>query len=632
MSTLRRTRAGALRFLAFLAIGSAMLAGTRTVSAQGQQDPLERAMRDEMARTMAKLQLAELDKPYFVAYRVREGSGVSASASFGALNSSGVDRLGRSFSVEVRVGDYSFDDSNFSSMGDGFGFSMGVSGGMDGSELPQDGDYLEFRRQLWLATDATYKQALEIIAAKRAALQNVTQTEPQPDFSKEEPLTLANERPPIELNRAAVEALARKLSGVFRTLPNVYNCTVSVAVSNHRSLYLNSEGTFVVHSAPLIEIHAAEQTQATDGMPLGDSFTVLARSTDELPSSEVLTERIRTMAMRLDNLRSAPLLARYNGPVLFEKDAAAELFAETFAPALIAHRSPVGGNAGMDAFVARMTGRGAGASFQDKVGGRVLPEWMSVTDNATLTEFSGARLMGGYKADSQGVRGRETVLISDGILKTLLNGRTPVPGILKSTGNERGGKVMPSNLIVQTDKSLSSEGLKQELLRRAGKRNLPFAIVVRKIGSSANVNPGDVLEGIMAMAGGMGGVPGEQRKSVLLAYKAFADGHEELVRGVELAGLNAESFKEILAAGTDDAVYTTTFGGSPFSEMMSSFMEAFGVSGREFTGPIVSYVVPALLFEDVTFSRPPKELPKPPYTVSPSFSSLSPQVGGQFHN
>ena len=38
----------------------------------GAGDDVMRAMRDELARSMRKLQLENLDKPYFVAYRVVE--------------------------------------------------------------------------------------------------------------------------------------------------------------------------------------------------------------------------------------------------------------------------------------------------------------------------------------------------------------------------------------------------------------------------------------------------------------------------------------------------------------------------------------------------------------------------------
>src|SRR5260370_27824088 len=78
-----------------------------------------RAMRDELARSMKKLQLENLQKPYFVAYRAVETANCNANASFGALIGSNCEAPGgttgrtRNLSIEVRVGDYARDNTNF---------------------------------------------------------------------------------------------------------------------------------------------------------------------------------------------------------------------------------------------------------------------------------------------------------------------------------------------------------------------------------------------------------------------------------------------------------------------------------------------------------------------------------------
>ena len=45
----------------------------------------------------------------------------------------------------------------------------------------------------------------------------------------------------------------------------------------------------------------------------------------------------------------------------------------------------------------------------------------------------------------------------------------------------------------------------------------------------------------------------------ILAYKVFADGREELLRNVEIAGMNVTLFKDILAAGREPSVVTIPF-------------------------------------------------------------------------
>src|SRR6185503_9233538 len=138
------------------------LLGARLLPAQQTDDVIARAMRDELTRSMKELRLGNLERPYFIAYRINEVRTLGASASSGSLLGSSEDRS-RYLDVEVRVGDYAFDNTNFSG-GGGSGGLIAIGGGAVGfgpSMLPLDDSYLEIRRRLWRATDAAYKEAAE---------------------------------------------------------------------------------------------------------------------------------------------------------------------------------------------------------------------------------------------------------------------------------------------------------------------------------------------------------------------------------------------------------------------------------------------------------------------------------------
>ena len=284
-------------------------------------------MRDELARSMDKLRLAELARPYFIAYHVHDVHGLGMSATCGSLLSSHESR-GRTLTVEVRVGDYAFDNTNFLSLPS---FSMGsVHPWFSVSQLPFDDNYTEIRRQIWLATDAAYKQALESLAGKRAALENKTRTETLPDFSKEDRTQTMDVEPAAEIKTSDAEALVRDLSKPLAG-SELYSSTVGLTVRNAQTVYLNSEGTSYEKARPVITLTANASTQAADGLRLGDSVSFYASSFDSLPPRKELAKQIGEMAARLETLRNAPLLDRYNGPVLFEGRAAAEIFSEEFA-------------------------------------------------------------------------------------------------------------------------------------------------------------------------------------------------------------------------------------------------------------------------------------------------------------
>jgi hypothetical protein len=139
------------------------------------------------------------------------------------------------------------------------------------------------------------------------------------------------------------------------------------------------------------------ETQAPDGQPISDSFAVYASDPTALPSTDALLARVQRMSALIVKLRSAPSLDRYSGPVLFEGTAAAEIFLQQFGSRLATSRSPISDNPQFEMMFSQMFERMGGASFQDKIGARVLPSFMSVRDNPSQTLFNGLALPGGAR-------------------------------------------------------------------------------------------------------------------------------------------------------------------------------------------------------------------------------------------
>ena len=591
---LKRIMFGALAFL-WLAAGAG----------RAQDDVVLGAMRDEMARSMQQLQLEKLEKPYFIAYRVQEKNTADVVASFGALLTSSSEHQ-RFLTVEVRVGSPKLDNTNFISMS--FLNRGGLAGGFRGTaQLPLEDSYKELRRQLWLATDSAYKKALEDLSRKRAALQNKTSAEEIPDFSQEQPATILEPHTPVKIDVAQVENLGRGLSAVFKGSPDIFTDSAHVTMEQTYTRYVNSEGTTFMRDTPVASVVLLAGTQAADGAPLQDFLVAYGRSIDDLPSPRDLENRARAMGERLGKLRSASLVDHYNGPVLFEGQAAAELFSQVIAPALLAVRRPQSDTPQFEMFSARMEN-----PFQDRIGGRVLPDFLSVADDPTLSQYQDKPLLGASRVDDEGVRTRRTVLVDNGTLKTLLASRDPVSGATQSTGSRHGGTVAPSNMLVTVTQGLADQAMKEKLLSLVKERGKPFGIVVERLANPLAGNPQDMMTSLMSsfLPGQSGGGP---TRLALVAYRVFPDGHEELVRNVAIDGLATASFKDIVAASASSQVYTT-----PFLSMRNSVFSIFiGGSPTEAAPPLVSFVVPSLLFDDVTLKRSMQEIPKPPISSRP---------------
>lgn len=542
-------------------------------------------MHDELDRSTQQLHLENLEKPYFISYRVIDFDNTNVSASFGALNSSHQGRS-RSLSVEVRVGSYKLDNTNFASFG--FDMSSMVQMFNGNSQLPLDDNYKELRRQIWLATDATYKKAVEDFSKKKAALQNKVDTEDTADFTQETPVTIAMDAAPVHADRAPREAMARTLSGLFRQMPDVYTSTVSLSASNSYIRYINSEGTSYTRREPRVTFNARASTQTVDGTPLEDFVWVYARSLSGLPSANELGSRVQALGQELKDLRAASEIENYNGPVLAEGDAAAQLFEWAFVPNLLGARPPITDNQ-----MGSLMGRNALQEnpFLDKVGAKVLPDFLSVTDNATLTEYKGVTLAGWCKVDEDGVPTREMKLVENGILKTLLTTRDPVRGFDHSSGSRHAGQAAPSNLFVITDSGLSQADLRARFLAMVKARNKEYGIVVRRMRNA---------------------------RQPVMAWKVFPDGREELIRGTQFSGLNAAAFKEIVAASKEQNILTVNRRPSA-ANSIAVFTGGFALGGEDEASAPVTLAVPSLLFDDVTLHKVRGETPKPPVTPHPYF-------------
>jgi predicted Zn-dependent protease len=549
-------------------------------SLHAQDDIVMKAMRDEMARSMKQLTIENLEKPYFIAYRVVDSEDAGVGASFGALNNSSSGRS-RILHVEVRVGDYKLDNSHFFSFNTSQGTSTQVYNGM--MMLPVEDDYKEVRRQIWLATDAVYKKAVEDISKKRAALQNRTRTDESDDFSKEEPVTTSHELPPVKVDLPKWESEARALSALFRKMPAIQTSAVRFNAGTSYVRYLTSEGTSYTRREPSVSFNASAATQAADGAMLDDFLWFHGCSLAELPSQDELAARLQELGKRLTDLRDAGDLASYSGPVLVEGDAAPQMFRLMFLNDLIGTKQTINGMQGMNTNNTNQ----AENPFLDRVGARVLPESLTVADNPTIAEYQGHHLAAQSKMDEDGMLSREVRLIENGILKTLLMSRDPVRGFDHTTGSRHAGQAAPSNVIVTSSAGLSAADLRAKFIDLIKQRNRPFGIVVRRLRTANNV---------------------------VLAYKVFPDGHEELVRGLQFVGMNPAAFKEIVAASKEPNFLTVQY--RPPQNGPGMMMMSF--ESEENATP-VSLVVPSLLFEDATMRKLRVASPNPPVADHPFF-------------
>jgi len=559
-------------------------------------DEILKAMRDEINRSMNELHLESLQKPYYIEYTLKIYDSFHITSTLGTITNSSKDRKAE-LNVNIRVGDYSFDNSNF------FDISLGLFGSTDEEEnfknrtVPYEIEYKSLRRELWLASDAAYKQASEILSKKFATLKNKTRKDSTPDFIKLSPEKNYDtiSVPPFDINK--FEELSRNVSSKFNSFKNIQISYVGLEYIPETVYYANSEGREYIKTNLYSGIEILAATQADEGMPLFDMYSAYSKSPYELPREDSLSKAALSIADNLTLLEKSPILEEtYSGPVLFEDNAAAELFAQVFAPNLVVQRSPMteSGVQESDRYIA----------FQNKIGGRVLPEFISVDANPNKDYYDRTPLLGNYKVDDEGVKAQSVNLVKDGYLKNLLSSRIPSKRVHTSSGHKRGGAAMISTIELSTDKNhkKSDKELISQMLKLCKDRELPFGIIVKK---AANQNIFyTTLQRIAPTHISLNFNP--QAFNLLTVYKVFKDGHEELVRGCDANGFTVQSFKDILNVGNKPYVLNL---------LAPSITSPYITVGDLYVGS--SVITPSLLFEDGEIKVREDDFPNRPFLPNP---------------
>ena len=363
-------------------------------------DPTLAAMSDEMARTRARLKTGEVGPPYFVAYTVQEEENLSLLAEMGALSRADHGQSRRLW-PDVRVGDAALDSSNAG--GRGFG---GVV------TLPTEPEYHTTRRAIWLATDDAYKQAIETLARKRAAIQNDAEEARPPDLLPVTPYTTSADPPALDADRAGWEERLRAASAAFRQEPRLEEGSASLRADRRMQRFLNSEGSWHRTGAVLVEVTLRASARAADGTRVSDIRRFFARRAADLPSREQLTSAARDLARSVSEVAAAKRTEEYTGPVLFTGEAAALVFDRLLADGLADPTPPTA------AFGGRGGRGGARADFlAGQVDRRILPVGIDAVDDPTRSEVDGVPLFGSYVVDDDGVPPAKVTLVEDGVLK-----------------------------------------------------------------------------------------------------------------------------------------------------------------------------------------------------------------------
>lgn len=586
--------------------------GTPAQRADESKDVVLAAMQDELNRSMEKLQLEDLEKPYFVAYTVWDVVRFDIHANFGALVKSERSHA-RTLKTDVRVGGYDFDNSEFMgmrSMTDASAISTLVP-----TQLVLDDDYSALRRDIWLTTDAEYKHALQQLAEKRAFTSSQVTVDTIPDFSREAPTKAVKVVRTPEFDSSKWEEKVKRYSEVFREYPLVQASSVRFLAKMTKKYYVNSEGSVVRQPAVLYSLYGTVETQASDGMVLKDYVAFHAESPGELPSEKEITEALRAMAKNVSDITSAPVLEKYVGPVLLTAEAAGDLFAQGIAPHLSGHREPLTDMPQLGLFY-------RGSDLAGRMGRPVLPSFLTVVDDPAREKYQGTPLVGHYEVDDQAVPAQKVTLINAGTLEAMLMSRRPSKEISSSNGHCRmSAQGTPTaqigNLFVESATHKSFAELKGELVDRCREEGLEYGLLIRKMDDPV-ITGRDGPDMIMSML--MGNKEEDEVERPLLVYRVFVDtGREELIRGLEFSEFTLRTFRDIISAADDYRVTNLVVNEKKGGIFGAAAAIGGSAPGGE-SGIPCSVIAPSILFGELELKKAEDFLRKPTLLNHPFFA------------
>lgn len=527
------------------------------------------AAQKELNRTMDDLKGRDLP-PYYLSYYIYDTNILNIEAVDGKLVKN-TENKSRTLDIDLRVGSYKFDNTHIVR---GEAFNMGSQ--RNGYELPLDDNEPAIRNAIWFATDQHYKKAIE---SYERVLTNTTikvqEEDTSADFTKEKGYTYYEQPKSFNLNKKIWEERIRKISEILSSEEWLYKNRTYLTIGIVTKYFINSEGSSITQSEIRANVVLTASTKADDGMALPLYKVYFAFNPDSLPDEKTMLFDARELVKTLGELRTAPIMNTYSGPAILSGEAAGVFFHEIFGHRVEGHRLKDPDNS---------------QTFKNFLNSKILPDFLSVTFDPTINYLYNFPVSGYYKFDDEGVPAQKINCVVNGVFKNFLMSRSPVENFPKSNGHGRKQAGMSavsrqSNLIVESNKTVSVDSLKDMLRVECKKQGLEFGLLFKKVEGGFTFTSRSI--------------PNSFNVNPLIVYKIYVDRKpDEIVRGVDLIGTPLTTFSNIIASANN--------------------METFnGICGAESGSVPVSASSPMLLVSKIEVQKKAKSQAKPPILAAP---------------
>ncbi len=518
-------------------------------------------------------------KPYYMKYQIVFEQRKELEAYLGSITKDFENKKGY-FDSRIRVGDYNFDSSVYP---DELYFP-----GDEESELRQ----ILIRMNIPCEESDLWRELLSNFSLRNYQIARIRyfdkkgkkiqefseDTLPSFTYEKAETFIDMEKNKPVNLNK--VKKILKDVSKIFKKEPDILSSGAAFYTIKQKKYFVDTEGRKIFENRNYNYIYLYAETKAIDGMWVSDFESFFFFDEKDMPSYDSLVRYTLSIIENVKKMKNCEIQESYKGPVLIASPASGVFFHEILGHRLEGHRQ---------------RSRIEGEIFKEKLGERILPEFLNVYDAPDLKYFKDFPLSGFYKFDEEGIRAQRVNLIEKGILKKFLLSRRPLLNFKNSNGHGRASPFYllntfdppvprQGNLIIKNLKPLPLDSLKKLLIKECKKQSKEYGIVIEKITEGRTQTSKFTLETF--------------ESEPLVAKRLWVNGKEEYIRGIRFGGTPLISLKNIIALGDDPECYN-------------------GFCGAESGNIPIGIVSPSVLIKEIELTKREKSYLKPPIIPAP---------------
>ena len=532
------------------------------------------------ARRALSMRVPGFPSPYFCSFLLKDIDTFNTWASAGSTCRSQTDR-NRTVCCDLRVGSYEYDqvtDGGLREVDDELESNSFHTVPIDDTAF--DG----LRMTLWKLLESKFREALSDFNQRQASRIST------PDINR-------GIRSFVRVKRASSRRFARldvvdydrwsrfckRASLWMSMLPRLSGSWVEFDVSQETRVFVSTEGSVTVQNAQVFSLSANLHKLTREGSRLEQDLVINVGSLKELPDMARFKKMILEKYEQLMRLSRARKIHAFSGPVLLCAGPAGLLFHEA-----VGHRLEA----------SRLLSSGEGQTFKDQEGKEIFKLPITVRDDPSMHSYRGKKCIGAYTYDDEGVRGRNAVLIEDGILKGFLTTRAAYKkGKHESNGHARTKQHQRpisrmAVTIIEGKKGLSFERLKARLLQEIKRQKKPFGMIVYETnGGETDTTNYD----FQAFSG-----------DIAYATLVYPNGREVCIRGVNFVGTPLQALSNVIAVGDTPELDNGYCGAESGLLPISTISPAVLINNLELQGKDEELVTPSILARPKILKRRPR--------------------------